>query len=36
MEVYVRYLRQKIDDPFLRHAIQTIRTVGYRLDANGG
>jgi two-component system, OmpR family, response regulator len=36
VEVYIRYLRQKIDDPFARNAIETIRLVGYRLDADGG
>jgi two-component system OmpR family response regulator len=36
VEVYIRYLRKKIDDPFGRKAIQTIRLVGYRLDPDGG
>jgi DNA-binding response OmpR family regulator len=36
VEVYVGYLRRKIDIPFNRRAIQTIRGVGYRLAANGG
>jgi two-component system OmpR family response regulator len=36
VEVYVGYLRRKIDTPFARHAIQTIRLVGYRLDPDGG
>ncbi len=36
VEVYVRYLRKKIDDPFDRKAIQTIRLAGYRLDPEGG
>jgi two-component system OmpR family response regulator len=31
VEVYVRYLREKIDRPFGRHSLQTIRGVGYRL-----
>jgi DNA-binding response OmpR family regulator len=31
VEVYVRYLRQKIDKPFDRSSLQTIRTIGYRL-----
>ena len=31
VEVYVRYLREKIDRPFDRHSIQTIRGAGYRL-----
>jgi DNA-binding response OmpR family regulator len=36
VEVYVGYLRRKVDLPFGRTAIQTIRGVGYRLDASGG
>lgn len=36
VEVYVRYLRLKIDAPFDRSAIETIRGVGYRLDPDGG
>jgi DNA-binding response OmpR family regulator len=36
VEVYVGYLRRKIDTPFGRNAIQTIRLVGYRLDPDGG
>jgi DNA-binding response OmpR family regulator len=36
VEVYVGYLRRKIDIPFGRNAIQTIRLVGYRLDPDGG
>jgi two-component system OmpR family response regulator len=31
IEVYVRYLREKIDRPFQRHSLQTVRGVGYRL-----
>jgi two-component system OmpR family response regulator len=31
VEVYVRYLRNKIDKPFERASLQTIRTLGYRL-----
>ena len=31
VEVYVRYLRQKLDKPFGRASLQTIRTIGYRL-----
>jgi two-component system OmpR family response regulator len=34
--VYVRYLREKIDRPFGRHAIETVQGVGYRLRADGG
>ena len=36
VEVYVRHLRRKLDEPFGRQLIQTIRGVGYRLDPNGG
>ncbi len=36
VEVYVGYLRKKIDAPFGRNAIQTLRLVGYRLDPDGG
>jgi two-component system OmpR family response regulator len=36
VEVYVRYLRKKIDEPFDRAAIQTVRGAGYRLDRDGG
>ena len=36
VEVYVRQLRQRIDLPFDRHALQTVRLVGYRLDPDGG
>jgi two-component system OmpR family response regulator len=36
VEVYVGYLRRKIDTPFGRHAIETVRGVGYRLDSAGG
>ncbi|MFD7288937.1 response regulator transcription factor [Streptomyces sp. NPDC059863] len=36
VEVYVGYLRRKIDTPFGRAAIETVRGVGYRLDGKGG
>jgi two-component system, OmpR family, response regulator len=36
VEVYVRHLRRKIDEPFGRSSIQTIRGVGYRLGVDGG
>ncbi|WP_433361120.1 response regulator transcription factor [Actinoplanes sp. CA-142083] len=32
VDVYVRYLRDKVDRPFGRDSIQTVRGVGYRLD----
>jgi DNA-binding response OmpR family regulator len=31
VEVYVRALRQRLDEPFGRRSIQTVRGVGYRL-----
>ncbi len=36
VEVYVRQLRMRIDLPFERASIQTVRGVGYRLDPEGG
>lgn len=36
VEVYASYLRKKIDQPFGRAALETIRGIGYRIDANGG
>ncbi len=36
VEVYVRHLRNKVDRPFAREAIQTVRGAGYRLHGNGG
>jgi DNA-binding response OmpR family regulator len=36
VEVYVGYLRKKIDGPFGRQAVQTVRGAGYRLAADGG
>ncbi|GAA4244536.1 response regulator transcription factor [Dactylosporangium darangshiense] len=36
VEVYVGYLRKKIDHPYGRSAIRTVRGVGYRLDPDGG
>jgi two-component system OmpR family response regulator len=36
VEVYIRYLRRKVDLPFGRHAIETVRGVGYRLAEDGG
>ncbi|MEO6295140.1 MAG: response regulator transcription factor [Candidatus Limnocylindria bacterium] len=36
VEVYVGHLRNKVDRPFGRQAIETIRGAGYRLDADGG
>jgi DNA-binding response OmpR family regulator len=31
LEVYVRYLREKIDDPFENKLIQTVRGTGYKI-----
>jgi two-component system, OmpR family, response regulator len=36
VDVYVRYLREKVDRPFGRTAIETVRSAGYRLRADGG
>jgi two-component system OmpR family response regulator len=36
VEVYVGYLRRKIDQPFGRRAVETVRGMGYRLAGNGG
>ncbi len=35
VEVYVRHLRKKIDEPFSKQSLQTIRGVGYRLNKDG-
>ena len=35
VDVYVRYLRGKIDRPFGRGSIETVRGVGYRLRTGG-
>jgi DNA-binding response OmpR family regulator len=32
--VYVGYLRRKIDAPFDRQSVQTVRGAGYRLTAD--
>lgn len=36
VEVHVSALRRKLDTPFDRQSIQTVRGAGYRLDAEGG
>ena len=36
IDVYVRYLREKVDRPFGRDSIETIRGIGYRLREDGG
>ena len=35
VDVYIRYLREKIDRPFGVHSIETVRGAGYRLKAAG-
>jgi DNA-binding response OmpR family regulator len=35
VEVYVGYLRRKIDAPFGRGSLETVRGVGYRVRADG-
>jgi DNA-binding response OmpR family regulator len=36
IEVYIRRLRTKLDRPFKRAALETVRGAGYRLDPDGG
>jgi len=36
VDVYIRYLRQKIDRPFGVRSIETVRGAGYRLRRDGG
>src|SRR3954447_1386264 len=36
VEVYVRYLREKIDRPFALRSIETVRGLGYRLRTDAG
>jgi DNA-binding response OmpR family regulator len=36
VEVYVGYLRRKVDAPFGRQALRTVRGAGYLLAADGG
>ncbi|NJC24119.1 DNA-binding response OmpR family regulator [Arthrobacter pigmenti] len=36
VEVYIRHLRNKLDRPFNRAAIETLRGAGYRLADDGG
>ena len=35
VDVYVRYLREKIDRPFGRRSLETVRGAGYRLRRDG-
>ena len=36
VEVYVRYLREKIDRPFGVRSLETVRGLGYRMRKDGG
>ncbi|MCC5952184.1 MAG: response regulator transcription factor [Acidimicrobiia bacterium] len=36
VEVYIRHLRRKVDEPFDAQTIETVRGVGYRLVARAG
>jgi two-component system, OmpR family, response regulator len=36
VDVYIRYLRDKVDRPFGRHSIETVRGLGYRFRPDGG
>ena len=36
VDVYIRYLREKIDRPFGRTSLRTVRGAGYRLAEDGG
>ena len=36
VEVYMRYLRNKIDVPYARQSLQTVRGMGYRIEPSGG
>lgn len=36
VDVYVRYLRSKVDRPFRKRSIETVRGAGYRLRDEGG
>lgn len=36
VDVYIRYLRRKVDEPFEPKVIQTVRGAGYKLEASDG
>ena len=36
VDVYMRRLRAKVDEPFGRRSLETVRGAGYRLRADGG
>jgi DNA-binding response OmpR family regulator len=35
VDVYIRHRRNKIDEPFDRQSLETIRGAGYRLRVDG-
>lgn len=35
IEVYIHYLRRKLDDPYPEKLIQTVRGLGYRIGSDG-
>jgi DNA-binding response OmpR family regulator len=35
VEVYMGYLRRKVDGPFRRRSLQTVRGAGYRVAFDG-
>jgi two-component system, OmpR family, response regulator len=35
VDVYIRHLRRKIDEPFGRRSLETVRGTGYKLRADG-
>jgi heavy metal response regulator len=35
VDVYIRYLRRKVDDPFETKLIQTVRGIGYKIEVPG-
>jgi len=36
IDVYIRRLREKVDRPFGRRSLETVRGSGYRLRVDGG
>ena len=36
VDVYVRYLRDKVDRPFGVRSLETVRGAGYRMRTDGG
>jgi two-component system OmpR family response regulator len=35
IDVYIRYLRRKVDQPFGRRSVETVRGIGYRVVTDG-